>query len=386
VVASSYGNLPYAVVSFLARGHPLLAVCPEVLPFLGSDRVQDKFLSLWEDLFDQERTLFLSPFPPGPLPPAATRCAERDHLIAALSSLFLVADVRRGGAMESILRRAQADGMEVLGPAAVGEDSGREGDPTTELNGPPPETSGDLLLDAQDNRTPPRLAIGKDPIFSDQEAMPIGAGPALSGPRQRAIPEEATSFLVHYTRSCPGPWADQTMAEYCRSLIECHGDACHTAFDTLYRILSQRLIRGSRKLTRGPQTVVSFTELMPDKLGDLVKWRRGLIRWSFEPYGVAIRKDRLHAMGARPVVYAGDARYRELPEEKKHLFQLVRPEGEDWSLEREWRLKGNLDLNAVEWKDMIVLVPRTEEADLIRRTFGVRVEPADRAGAAETLL
>ncbi|MEJ2719404.1 MAG: DNA-processing protein DprA, partial [Deltaproteobacteria bacterium] len=107
-VISSYGTVPYSVVSRLAyaNGLPLIIACGDVLPFTKSSRRLEEFMRLYGDLFDLERTLFLSPYPPGRMPPSRTRFVERDELVAALSSVIMVAAVREGGTMEAVTKRA----------------------------------------------------------------------------------------------------------------------------------------------------------------------------------------------------------------------------------------------------------------------------------------
>ncbi|MBM3302703.1 MAG: hypothetical protein FJY85_22475 [Deltaproteobacteria bacterium] len=178
-----------------------------------------------------------------------------------------------------------------------------------------------------------------------------------------------SSFLVHYTRSCPGPWPGQTIAEYCRSLVDGCENSAHTAFHTLHRILTERLIRGSNRLTRGPERVVSFTECLPGELNRLIKWHRGLIRWSFEPYGIAIRRKLLWILGASQVVYGDEELYLRLPQDDKYRFQLLKSGGSDWSREKEWRLIGDLNLKDVAKENFIVLVSEPHEAVIIEEAF-----------------
>ena len=67
----------------------------------------------------------------------------------------------------------------------------------------------------------------------------------------------------------------------------------------------------------------------------------------YEPYGIAVRKDRLFTYGGRPVVYGDNSLSDALPESHKYLwvtFQPIPRNGgypNDWTHEREWRAKVN---------------------------------------------
>ena len=165
-------------------------------------------------------------------------------------------------------------------------------------------------------------------------------------------------FLVHFTRSCPGPWPGQNLFEYLRSLDEKDVHSGHSAFDTLMRILSEKTIRGGSRATRGPGRVVSFTGCSLQEMRALLRWNRSLIRWNFEPYGIAVSKELLQEMGARPVIYAPAEEYDGLPEAERYRFQLHNPPRTDWSGEREWRIQGDLNLRAVPAGKMAIVIPK----------------------------
>lgn len=84
---------------------------------------------------------------------------------------------------------------------------------------------------------------------------------------------------------------------------------------------------------------------LPTHLANIRKWNPALIRWTFEPYAVAIRKATLEEMGALPVIYGSEAKFQELPEIERLRFQLHAPPKTDWSPEKEWRIIGDIDLS-----------------------------------------
>lgn len=183
---------------------------------------------------------------------------------------------------------------------------------------------------------------------------------------------DLSGYLFHYVRSCPGPWPGQTIADYCRSLAEGSPESRHTAFDSLQRILSEGTTRGSNRLTRGPLPVVSFTERPPGELEAIIRWRPGLIRWSFEPYGIGVPKEILGKLGARPVIYGDEGALGRLNKDERLFFQFRKTDGADWSGEKEWRLIGDLDLGLISPERLLVLVPSVHEAQVIEARFGCR--------------
>lgn len=331
-MVSSYGNIPYCMVSRLGLGKPLIVVCDDVLPFMFPSR-SEEFSSKYGDLFRLESTLFVSPFPPGTRLSREVRSGERDRLVAALASVLLVADIRPGGSMEKIVESASGRNIEVI----------RYSDLKVPVAGATLSQTG-----------------GKSP------------GHHIVVPAFKEIAGK-TPYLIHYTRSCPGPWPGQTVADYCASLIEGCERSAHTGFDTLLRILGENVIRSASRLTRRAYRVVSLTECFPEEISSLTQWRKGLIRWSFEPYGIAFPKDDLFKLGALPVIYAVEDAFQDLSADLQHLFQLQGKGSMDWSVEKEWRVRGDLILDEVLREKMVVIVPSEQEATLVAGEFGCRV-------------
>lgn len=362
VVVSSFGTLPYALVSRLscACQAGLIVACDHVMPFLRDGPKREDFLCRHQDLFRPERTLFLSPFPPGPVPPATERWRQRDNLVVALSSLVFVAAVRAGGNMEKVLTRAVKRKIRV---AIFVPDR------------PDPCSAGNLSF----LKTIPRERVERIEFRTCQHTVKMPKSNSKMFSARRRGPLELKNWpakdscLIHYTRSCHGPWPGESLAEYCQSIIDCRESAAHSGFHTLVRILEERRIRASRRLTRGNVPVVSFTECLPSELEKLVKWRKGLIRWSFEPYGVAVQRETLSNLGAASVIYGREHQYKDLPDDRKHLFQLRGSAGKDWIDEREWRLRADLSLEALSCGEITVIVAEIEEARTIRDRFGYDV-------------
>lgn len=367
-VVSSIGALPYSLTCRAARGSPLIVICDDILPFMLAGAKCAEFLERTAGLFDPERTLFLSPFAPGKTPLRPYRMTLRDRLIAALASVILAADVRPGGNMHEILEDAARRNVGIYGLVRNCTAVARIGPvrPSEVIHAAVPLCS---------RQTTKRL-IKSDTVREVDRVGRIAAGaiPVQHGPDTSL--EAAClgrGFLIHYTRRCPGPWPGQSPGEYCQTLIDGRTDSGHSAFDTLNRILVERVIRGGMRLTRGQQRVVSFTECLPQELESVVSWRKGLIRWSFEPYGIAVRKSILMDRGARRVIYGGEEIFRKLPDPDKPFFQLIKQKGHEWSVEKEWRVAGDLDLLDVPRSHVVVIVPTREEAIAIANRHDVPV-------------
>jgi len=352
-LATSLGNNPYELVCCLSKmnGQPTLIISDSLLPFMLPGEKIEAFLKKYDQMFPVEKTLFLSPFTPGRVSPLRQRAIQRDHCLVTLSSYILAAEIRADGNMERFISEAVKQGKTVKVFQPENFDRSTAGNKS--------------LLDLE----PRTFRLGADNVKNTLKIK----HPSL--PNQDVIQSnlENNSFLIHFTRSCPGPWPGETLYEYYKALLEGNNGAAHTAFDTLYRILSEQRIRGSDRLIRGQIPVVSFTAQPLKKLKELIRWRRGLIRWVFEPYGVAIAKNVLRELGACPVIYCGDEGWKQLKDDQKYRFQLHQPPDTNWTMEKEWRLPGDLDLKTIPKKDVRIILPSVQEARQI--AFAFRCQP-----------
>ncbi len=353
ILVSGYGNIQYSVVSALAMLEPMIIACHELLPFMAPDPMKTELASFSERIFSSDNMLFLSAIPPGPVPDLNTRRAERDMLVAEMASVLLIGGIRKGGNMERIVRHSEAMGKKTL---KFNETEGKPAKFAMKAN-----QAQSVIRDetkAQPNSTHKTnlvLELANAKCVQDFKLLTKG-----------------TRYLIHYTRSLPGPWPGQNMMDYCMSLINGEKDSAHTAFDTLMRMIKERRIRASSKLIRGRYPVVSFTECAPSEVCDLREWRSGLIRWSFEPYGLAFPLQDLFTLGARPVIYAVEDAYEDLSEELRYLFQLESAFGRNWSPEKEWRLKGDLEITASLEHETMIIVKTSEEALTVRENCRIQ--------------
>ncbi len=351
-IATSYGSLAYCVASTISKGSPKIIACDRVLPFMQSRSHLEQFLDEYGDLFDLETTLFVSSFVPGHLPSRASCYTERDHLVGALSSLVMLGEISEHGNMRSVLDVVIRRGIPVESATETLSAGTCSSDPT-------------LMTEVHSKNKEQIIEAGADSkSFFKSHALKPAIHKELPG---------RSSYLIHYTRSCPGPWPGQPWGEYCESLLEDRPGASHTGFDTLTRILKERRIRGSKKLIRGGHSIVCFTECPPQELRKIVEWRKSLIRWSFEPYGLAFARESLLKLGNRPTIYAIEEAFDDLSNDLKYLFQFQRSHGKQWAAEKEWRIKGDLCFADLDDRDIVVIVSTLREAEIVRDNFNYSV-------------
>jgi hypothetical protein len=358
--------------------------------------------------------------------PKATRSLCRDRLLAHLADLHVLLEIRHRGNLLQVLRDQQryrpkrqwvleavksfaaCRGNEALlrefpqwsRVISIGEDPIADSKPGHAQGPPPGGIQGAVQAWADLGKHLPTVLNTVDLRRGDTVTWRRGdresaAAPCLN-PKSTALPiplkggvkstgaallkGEAKDlardrYLYHYTRPCPGPWPGQSYHDYLDSLLEGEKSCGHNAPDTLERILREGRIRGGHRLVRGVDAVVSWTSRPPLDLTEMRRWNRGLMRWTFEPYGIAVNRRELRRLGAKPAVYGPAQLYQELPPEERYRFQLQGSTGMSWKLEREWRLLGDLTLHAR--MDVFVFVPTASDAEELERRgqtiFPVRV-------------
>ena len=159
---------------------------------------------------------------------------------------------------------------------------------------------------------------------------------------------------------------------------------------TLRRIIRSQQLAASKRLIRGDHEVVCFTEVSPESFPKLRIFRKHLRRWDFLPYGVAITRAAAETLGIRPVQYGDDQLWEDLTDDQRPFFQQQYSAGAkseptqpiDWSVEQEWRCRGNVELSTLNRSDVLVFVATFDEAIWIASISPWRVvvmEAADRS-------
>ncbi len=277
----------------------------------------------------------------------------QDRLVVAAADTIVAARVRAGGYIGHLLRRRLEEGERNAAPCvllAIGADL-------------VPESAADRLQ-----------AMGAAPLCLDHELLaPTGVGTPGSAEIRRAagtivsLDQFATAdYLTHCTRHATGPWPDQSMDDYRDALILARADADHSASATLSRIVEQQRLLASGAAIRGGCGVVCFTAVELKEIQQLRTFRAHRGRWDFQPYGICIKSRWLKQHAVRPVRYGDAALWEQLPESERPFYQrrLAGRRGQiDWSVEREWRHVGELDLSELPADEAFLFVPTTGEAE-----------------------
>ena len=170
----------------------------------------------------------------------------------------------------------------------------------------------------------------------------------------------AWPYLTHWTHTFSGPWPGEKKADYYASLVENGTGNPRSALDTLRHILKEGCLRGSSFHIPQRRKVIGFTELPPAEAMNEIKYRKRFQRWSFEPYGLALDREKLRNLGARPVRYESES----TTGHGDDIFVQHQTSGRsDWSAQREWRLPYDLDLTIFNKEEGCVLVPSSREKE-----------------------
>ncbi len=354
-IISSIGSIQYSVVTAASKGTGLILVFDGPIPCMLNEDGWNDFIASYSKMIDMDKTLFVSALGPGISGSGSSPQVLRDRIVGLFSDVIFALDVRSGGNIDRLVKQAQKRNV-ILRKIEV--DSATVPEPINKA----------VCISANESSQAPAILQGPlRPHISGSCDIRICFSSFLGSwivSDSNALDwlETADAALFHYTRRNSGPWPGQSYADYVMSLINSEAGSSHTALDAVARMWLEKRIRASGTLIRRRIPVVSFTEVVPDRLSDIQKWRIGFCRWSFERYGVAVKRVCLIEKGARQVIYGSSVIYDDLADNEKFLFQIDRTTKYDWSIEKEWRVKGDLDLNTISIRDLAFLAPTEVEA------------------------
>jgi len=179
-------------------------------------------------------------------------------------------------------------------------------------------------------------------------------------------------YLTHFTREPEGAWSGETRASYLDWLSGGAPFAPRDGFAALCRILREKRLRAGGKLLPSSTPMACFSALPPQQAGALRRWRKGLARWTFSHYGLAIRKETLIKLGAQPVRYVSREELRQAPAEERRFLQLAASQEFAWSSEAEWRVRGDINLAGLPASSLLALVTTPAEAQTLTAEFGLK--------------
>lgn len=201
--------------------------------------------------------------------------------------------------------------------------------------------------------------------MSGQQESPVAA---------RRLLESPDDWLIHCTRGRGGPWPGQSEAQF-RDwlLLSVPRPIDLSPLATLRRIVGQRHLIGGGSTVRDARPVVCFSAAPLLDVMARRTFRPHLGRWDAEPYGIAISRRAARRLGAEPVIYVdADGKPRNglddsaSAEEARPAAEAdwrIQPCGQtfDWTVEREWRMPGEIDLRRLGADEAIVFVSRPDE-------------------------
>ena len=156
-------------------------------------------------------------------------------------------------------------------------------------------------------------------------------------------------WLTHWTRSFSSPWPEENTAGYFNNILRMPQIYCHDALHTLANIINNGVIHSSDWKKARSMKSVSFTGVSVQEAIRLMNWRKRYNRYTFEPYGIAIRLDSARKLGIEAVKY-------EQKPDPANIFEHGTGIRGDWQAEAEWRYPGDLNLAEIDRDSIRVLV------------------------------
>lgn len=175
---------------------------------------------------------------------------------------------------------------------------------------------------------------------------------------------QSNLYLIHTTRARQSLWPDQSNLDLLDEAFRLAWNPHPTPIETLLKIITEQKLLATTARKRAEIPSISFTANTISVLLGMRAFQSHLARWDWEPYGLAIKKDSLERLGARPVRYLARKQIDSLePDEQAFCQPLAEKEGDrDWTVEREWRLANDLRLAHLPSDAAFVFVARDCEA------------------------
>lgn len=305
----------------------------------------------------------------------------QDRLATALADTIYALYVRPKGKMERLLRaRLEADFFPI-GSVFVAL-------PDRAATAKPPKTSQDWLeRGAVGWYVPPQLLMPHDDLTHCRYNIAANASiPAATthtqqlcskvprwwrdcearNPELNVAPDQ-WRWLVHCTRGSAGPEPEESLTHFWqRAWLDGNLQAAHPML-TLNTILRDRALKGTARITRTSQRSVSFSAVPLLQLVERRRFRSHLSRWDWEPYGFIFCREALYQLGTRPVTYGDESCFATLPPDEQPFFQPLGKNQQEWKLEQEWRLLGDLNLLQLPQEAVTLFVRSRAEATQLSR-------------------
>lgn len=160
------------------------------------------------------------------------------------------------------------------------------------------------------------------------------------GEVMKELRSDFTDSLVHFTRERTGDLLQTGNPR--------EDDASYSSLEVLCQILELGKIIGSNNkgFVKGAETAVCLTEC-PLSAVKLFASAPEVEKAKYRFYGIAISKKAAFENGARPVIYLPDDEGGWIPASEKWRHVKFEYGSVDWTFEREWRKKGDLELKGL---------------------------------------
>jgi len=356
-LAGSAGTLTYDLAGTLALRSGLLRLMVVPFPLLKADR--DLLKTYGEGL---SGIPVLSCMLDGFTCSGKQSPVCRDRVLAALVDLHLVLEIRSRGNLLAILEEIQIKSPRpqfVFEPGETNSANAGNYALLTKF----PEHAHRFEISSSSRASGSWTGHVEVQRFSREDGLSSGHHKGRKKEEQSgAIPIPWCDYLFHYTRACFGPWPGEPYHQYLTDLLDGHPLSGHSALETLIRIVLEGLIRAGSRMVRGSAAVVSWSSHPPQEVFVMRKWNRALARWTVEPFGVAVKRDVLRSLGAKPAIYGNEQVYASLAESEKYRFQVSRSSpSSSWRHEREWRLRADFSLSGLRPDRGFLFVQTNEE-------------------------
>ncbi len=179
-------------------------------------------------------------------------------------------------------------------------------------------------------------------------------------------------YLIHWTRTSNTAWPGETKYEFYRDIVHSRAVYPRNALETLKKILTDRKVIASSRHYRKNVPAVAFSSLAPSEASSLMKWRARYREMSFEPYGIAIKRELAKRIGIRRVIYGHAKEFHNLKVEERPYFQSTGTKG-FWLPENEYRFIGDLDLNLIPAESLAAIARRPDEIAAIKQIYDGQV-------------
>jgi hypothetical protein len=180
----------------------------------------------------------------------------------------------------------------------------------------------------------------------------ITLSPERHGQYEMALPDvrrpDFSNSLIHFTKARKSFDFEQNKPK-----------PTVPAFEVIKEILASGILRGGQGYVKGNQRAICFSEIPLSAMHHFAQPPSDQ-NARYHLYGIALSKRTVFDVGGRPVIYLPDNEGEWIPADEKWRHVRFEYGSVDWTHEREWRVRGDLDLRKV--PGLYVIVWSAEEA------------------------